>query len=99
MDGKKIMTSGVAYLSNSDDYTTFSFANQTIKFLTGSGLKRYLKIKEWKKEIGYLVVDCENADSSIEEDYIDLVPILKNLYVDPDVFLRDIKEVHLNYVD
>lgn len=30
-----------------------------------------------------MVVDCENSDLSIEEDYIDLKPILNNLYMDP----------------
>lgn len=28
-----------------------------------------------------------------EEDYIDLVPILEDLYINPDVFLKPIKKV------
>ena len=28
-----------------------------------------------------------------EEEYIDLIPVLKNLYFDPDTFLAPIKEV------
>ena len=28
-----------------------------------------------------------------EEEYIDLIPVLKNLYFDPDTFLTPIKEV------
>ena len=32
------------------------------------------------------------------EDYIDLVPILRNLYMDVDEFLRDIKGVEIKYV-
>ena len=32
------------------------------------------------------------------EDYIDLVPILENLYMDPDEFLKPIKGVEIQYV-
>lgn len=99
MDEKKTQAGGVAYLSNKDEYTMFSYDDQTIKFLTGNGLKRYVRVKEWKNKLGYLVVDCENSDSSVEEDYIDLIPILENLYIDPSAFLNNIKEVHLNYVN
>lgn len=31
------------------------------------------------------------------EEYIDLVPILENLYIDPDWFLAPIKNVEVNY--
>ena len=86
---------GIAYLSNYDDYTTFSYGDRTITFLTGKYLLRYLDIKKWNR--GYLVVDCENKDNSVNEDYIDLVPILKNLYIDPDEFLSDIDEVKIRY--
>ena len=86
-----------AYLSNYDDYTTFEYRNRVITFLTGNRLNRYIRVKKWSK--GYLVVDCENRDKSVEEDYIDLVPILKNLYMDPEVFLRDIKEVKIGNVN
>lgn len=34
----------------------------------------------------------------VEEEYIDLVPILRNLYLDPDRVLCDIKEVTIEYV-
>lgn len=32
-----------------------------------------------------------------EEEYIDLLPILKNLYIDVPQFLKPIKEVRLDY--
>lgn len=86
---------GLAYLSNHDDYTTFSYGDRTITFLTGKRLRRYTDIKEWDN--GYIVVQCTNKDDSSEEDYIDLVPILKNLYFDPTVFLKDIEGVQLRY--
>ena len=36
-------------------------------------------------------------DVLIEEEYIDLIPILKNLYIDAAHFLKPIKEVRLAY--
>lgn len=34
----------------------------------------------------------------IIEEYIDLVPILNNLYINPNIFLKDIKTVKIgNY--
>ena len=33
-----------------------------------------------------------------EEEYIDLVPILQNLYFDVDDFLKPIKKVRIEYV-
>ena len=86
---------GIAYLSNYDDYTTFSYGDRTITFLTGKKLRRYTDIKEWDK--GYMVVECENRDNTRNEDYIDLIPILRNLYFDPDLFLENIQEVQLRY--
>ena len=32
-----------------------------------------------------------------EEEYIDLVPILNNLYIDADAFLKPIRKVELQY--
>ena len=32
-----------------------------------------------------------------EEEYIDLVPILQNLYIDADAFLKPIQKVSLKY--
>ncbi len=31
------------------------------------------------------------------EEYIDLLPILENLYIDPKVFLKDIRTVNISY--
>ena len=44
--------------------------------------------KEWDK--GYLVVIAKYK-------YIDLVPILQNLYYDVDEFLTPVKEVQIDY--
>ena len=32
-----------------------------------------------------------------EEEYIDLVPILENLYIDSDEFLKQIEKVRISY--
>ena len=52
------------------------------------------KVLEWDN--GYLVVSA--LYNGIEtEDYIDLIPILKNLCIDPEEFLKNIKEVTIRY--
>ena len=84
-----------AVLSNKGEYTTFTFGGRTITFLTSKNLERYLKVVEW--DHGYLVVLAQNHDKTAHEDYIDLVPILKNLYMDADEFLKPIKDVTIQY--
>ena len=85
----------IAYLSNEGRYTFFTFRDRTIKFLTSKNLEKYTAIVEWDK--GYLVVMSKNYNQDEREDYIDLVPILRNLYMDVDEFLRDIKKVEIKY--
>ena len=85
------------YLSSNGEYSSFSFRDRTITFYTGKNLKKYTSVKEWDK--GYLVVLCINTynPEKEEEDYIDLLPILKNLYIEPDDFLEPIREVEVRY--
>ncbi|MBR4008549.1 hypothetical protein [Fibrobacter sp.] len=55
-------------------------------------------MKEWDN--GYLVVDAvysQNKDKLVE-DYIDLVPILEDLYIDPKIFLQPITSVEVDNV-
>ena len=83
-----------AILSSFDKYTTFSFGDKKLTFRTCNNLERYTKIKVWDN--GYLEVMAKYDNSpDEEEEYIDLVPILKNLYIEPQEFLRDIKEVRI----
>lgn len=91
------MGGNTALLSSYGEYTTFSFRDRTITFLTGKNLDRYTKVKEWDR--GYMVVMCKTKTHPAveQEDYIDLVPILENLYMDPDIFLEPIKEVAVSY--
>ena len=46
---------------------------------------------------GYLVVMAKYKGAPAEEEYIDLVPILNNLYIDADAFLKPIRKVELQY--
>ncbi len=76
--------------------TSFRYGGYNIRFRTPSILKRYTEVKEWDK--GYLVVMADYEGIGIMEDYIDIVPILKNLYINPDTFLRNIQTVKIgNY--
>ena len=55
-------------------------------------LEKYTEIKEW--DHGYLVVMAKyKHNKESEEEYIDLIPILENLYISPEEFLKEIKEV------
>ncbi|MBQ6518475.1 MAG: hypothetical protein IJI14_07140 [Anaerolineaceae bacterium] len=86
-----------AILSSKGEYSSFQFQDLIIRFLTGINLDHYTKVIEW--DHGYLVVMCKTkSDPDIEEeDYIDLLPILKNLYIDPDTFLNPIEKVEVHY--
>ena len=86
----------MAYLSNNGSYTLFTFGDRTIKFLTSKNLEKYTSVVEWDN--GYLVVMSKNYNQEECEDYIDLIPILRNLYMDEDEFLKDIKGVEIRYV-
>lgn len=53
-------------------------------------------MKAW--DHGYLVVDAKYRHlPDAEEEYIDLVPILENLYFDVDSFLAPIERVEIRY--
>jgi len=83
-----------AILSNSNKYTIFKYGDREIRFRAPYSLEKYTEVKAWDK--GYLVVMAKythNDDS--EEEYIDIVPILKDLYINPDAFLKPIKEVRI----
>lgn len=86
---------GCAILNSSGDFTSFSFNGRNIRFRTSPALERYTDILEW--DHGYLVVMAKYKDRPAEEEYIDLVPILNNLYIDADNFLRPIQKVSVQY--
>lgn len=89
-------TQSYALLSNKDGFTVFQFGEHTIRFRAPYSLERYTEIKEWDN--GYLVVMAKYTHNAIpEEEYIDLVPILKNLFFDTTTFLPTIKGVRVCY--
>jgi hypothetical protein len=52
-------------------------------------------VKKW--DYGYIVVDADYDTLGEVEEYIDLVPVLKNLYFDVDQFLSPIQEMCIEY--
>jgi hypothetical protein len=85
-----------AYLSSKGRYTIFKFGDTELKFIAPYSLERYEKVVEWNH--GYLVVMTKYShNNELEEEYIDLIPILKSLYMDEDTFLKPIKNVEVLY--
>ncbi len=85
-----------AYLSNDKDMIKFRYGRRTIRFRGPYSLEDFTSVKEWDN--GYMVVMAKyQHNQEPEEEYIDLVPILKNLYIDASQFLEPIKEVRLAY--
>ena len=84
-----------AILANDGEYTIFEFNNERIRFVTSKRLERYTKVIEW--DHGYLVVMAKYSGLDEVEEYIDLIPILDDLYYDIDDFLKPIKEVRIAY--
>lgn len=85
-----------ATLSNKNGFSVFCFSNYTIRFKAPYSLEHYSSVKEWDN--GYLVILAKYRHSAkLEEEYIDLVPILEDLYIDHEKFLNQIKEVRINY--
>lgn len=81
-------------LSSSGGFSSFSYGGDVIRFATPQCLRRYLSVKRW--DSGYIEVEADYGHGG-EEDYIDLVPILQNLYYDADSFLKPIKRVEVRY--
>ncbi|KIP61942.1 hypothetical protein ST44_08465 [Prevotella pectinovora] len=86
-------TATQAVLSNQGDMTLFRYADYNIRFRTPSILKKYVDVKSW--DDGYIVVMADYEGMGITEEYIDLVPILKNLYIKPETFLKNIQTVKI----
>ena len=85
-----------AILSSDKEFTSFVFNGHNIRFRTSPKLERYTRIVEW--DHGYIVVMAKYQEHDEEEEYIDLVPILQNLYFDADEFLNPIQKVRIEYV-
>lgn len=92
---KENNSSSVAILTSNKNMTSFCFDDQTIRFRTPDRLIRYTAVKEW--DHGYIVVMAEYDGIGEVEEYIDLIPILKNLCIDENMFLEPIKNVEVKY--
>lgn len=85
-------TSNTAYISNNGRYTIFTAGDTRLQFIAPYSLEHYESVREWDN--GYLVVMAKYAhESQAVEEYIDLRPILDNLYMDKDSFLGSISHV------
>lgn len=88
------MENDQALLGNEPGYTVFRFGGRTIRFRAPYSLERYTNVRTW--DAGYLVVDAKYShNAGDEEEYIDLLPILEDLYIDPASFLSPIKGVKI----
>jgi hypothetical protein len=94
MGAAYVAEEGTAILSSKGNYTSFSYGDNVIRFMTSPALMRYEKVLKWDK--GYLEV-IANYNGREEEEYIDLLPILDNLLIDADSFLSPIKKVEVSY--
>lgn len=90
-----IVRSVPALLSSIGEVTSFCHGDQYIRFRTSPKLERYISVKEW--DHGYMVVVAKYRGMGEVEDYIDLIPILRNLYIDEELFLNPIKSVEVCY--
>lgn len=86
---------GVARLSNCDEMSCFSYGGRNIRFRTSPRLTRYNKVLLWEK--GFIEVLAQYGEN-VEEEYIDLVSILENLYIDPKSYLLPIRKVEVSNV-
>ncbi len=81
-----------AVLTNDNTYTIFKFGEYTVRYKSPYSLEYYSSIKEWDN--GYIVVMTKYKHSEeLIEEYIDLTPILDDLYIEKEEFLSPIKEV------
>ena len=88
------VSSDEAILSSSDGFTAFSFGGYRIRFRAPYSLERYVDVVKW--DDGYLVVLAKYSHNpEPEEEYIDLKPILDDLYIDSASFLKPFKSVRI----
>lgn len=74
--------------------SSFTYEGRTIRFRTSPRLTRYNRVLSW--ENGFIEVMAQYGDKEVEE-YVDLVSILENLYIDPASYLAPIKKVEVSY--
>ncbi len=85
----------VAWLSSRGELSSFSFAGKNVRFRTSPRLVRYEKVLTW--DDGYIEVMADYGALGVMEEYIDLRPILENLFIDSNEFLSPIRKVEVRY--
>ena len=89
------MNDHTAILNSQGNMTHFYFGGLHIRFQTPERLERYVSVKEWDN--GYIVVMAKYKGEEVMEEYIDLCPILDNLHINKDEFLKPIETVKIDY--
>ena len=94
--GEAGVSGAAAKLWSRGGFTVFEHGGRVVRFKAPYSLERYVDVVQWER--GYLVVMAKYSHARRpEEDYIDLVPILRDLYIDPDAFLAPIEQVEVRY--
>ena len=91
------LAANTAYLSNEGAMMVFTFGDQRIRMLGPKCLKKIVSVKKWDKGYVEMMMDYGEVGHN-EEDYLDLLPVLDNLYIDSDKFLAPIKRVEVAHV-
>ncbi|MBR1708657.1 MAG: hypothetical protein IJ719_07510 [Clostridia bacterium] len=92
------LTCHTAELSNEGCYTIFTYGDIRLKFRAPYSLEYYDSVKKWNH--GYLVVMAKYSHlNEVEEEYIDLIPVLDELLMDKNAFLSQIDRVVVRYPD
>ena len=90
------MNNDRAYLSNDKDMIKFQYGEKIIRFRGPYSLERFTSVKEWDN--GYLVVMAKyQHNKKSEEEYIDLIPILKDLRLTGSIYEVSV-EAHTSHI-
>ena len=77
-----------AYLSADKEMIQFRYRDKIIRFRGPYSLERFISIKEWDN--GYIVVMAKfQHNTELEEEYIDMIPVLTDLSIDWGVINND----------
>lgn len=77
-----------AYLSADKEMIQFRYRDKIIRFRGPYSLERFISIKEWDN--GYIVVMAKfQHNTELEEEYIDMIPVLRDLSIDWGVINND----------
>lgn len=88
--------SRTAYLYSDGRYTKFLFRDNILTIIAPYSLERYLEVLKW--DAGYMEVLTKYAHKTEpEEEYIDLIPTLKSLCMDPERFVQEVDNVEVRY--